>query len=52
VTEKEYLRAKAERCFRLARSINNPQATAELEKLGRELEQRAAELERSCRRRE
>jgi len=45
ISEPEYLRKKAQKCFRLARSINDPSAIAELEKFGRELEQRAAELE-------
>ena len=44
-SEIEYLRQQAEKCFRLSRSINDPKAVAELEKLGREFEQRAAELE-------
>ena len=45
MTEAEYLRQKAQKCFRLARSINDPKAVAELEELGRELQQRARELE-------
>ena len=46
MTEVEYLRHLARKCFRLARSVNDPKATADLEALGRELEQRAAELEK------
>ena len=45
MSEAEYLRQKAQKCFRLARSINDPRAVAELETLGRELQQRAIELE-------
>jgi len=45
ISEAEYLRQKAQKCFRLARSINDQRAVAELEKFGRELEQRATELE-------
>jgi hypothetical protein len=46
MTEIEYLRQMARKCFRLARSINDPSAIAALETFGRELELRAAELER------
>ncbi len=45
MSEVEYLRQKAEKCFLLALSITDQRAIAELEKLGRELERRAAELE-------
>jgi hypothetical protein len=44
--EVEYLRRLARKCFRLSRSVNDPQAIAQLEAFGRELEQRAAELEK------
>ena len=44
-SEIEYLRQQAEKCFRLSRSVNDPKTVAELEKLGREFERRAAELE-------
>ena len=33
MSEAEYLRLKAQRCFRLARSINDPKTVAELEEL-------------------
>ena len=46
MTEIECLRHLAQKCFRLARSINDPKAIVELEEFGRELEQRAAELEK------
>ena len=46
MTELEYLRHLARKCFRLARSINDPKAIADLEAFGRELEQRATELEK------
>ena len=45
MSEAEYLRQKAQKCLRLARSINDPRAIAELEALGRELQQRATQLE-------
>lgn len=45
MSEAEYLRLKAQQCFRLARSINDPKTVAQLEEFGRELEQRATELE-------
>ncbi len=45
MSQVEYLREQARKCFRLARSITDPKAAAELEKLGREFEQRAAALE-------
>jgi hypothetical protein len=48
MTDVEYLRHQARRCFRLARSINDPNTVAQLEALGREFEQRASELERRC----
>jgi hypothetical protein len=51
MSEVKYLRQKAQKCFRLARSINDLRAVAELEKFGRELEQRATELERKADRR-
>jgi hypothetical protein len=38
MSEFNYLRQQARKCFRLARSITDPEAVAELEKLGRELE--------------
>lgn len=41
-----YLRDQAARCFRLARSINHHQVIAELEAMGRELLEKAAEVER------
>ena len=43
-----YLREQARRCFRLARSINHPQAIAELEAMGRDFEGRAAEEEKAA----
>jgi hypothetical protein len=49
MTEIEYLRQMARKCFRLARSVNHPSAVAALEEFGRELEQRAAEIERHAR---
>ena len=48
MSQVEYLRNQAQKCFRLARSILDPKAVAELEKLGRELEQKAAELEQDA----
>jgi hypothetical protein len=45
MTQIEYLRHLARKCFRLARSINDSKAIAELEEFGRELERRAADLE-------
>ncbi len=48
MTEAEHLRALAQKCFRLARSINDPAAIADLEDFGRELETRAAKLEQRC----
>jgi hypothetical protein len=45
MSEIEYLRDQAKRCFRLIRMINHPQAIVELEKMARELEERAARLE-------
>jgi hypothetical protein len=46
MTEIEYLRHLARKYFRLTRSINDPSAIAAPEAFGRELERRAAELER------
>ena len=46
MTEIEYLRDLAQKCIRLTRSINDAKAIAALEEFGRELEQRAAALER------
>jgi hypothetical protein len=46
MSQAEYLRKQAQKCFRLARSILDAEVIAELEKLGRELEQKAAEVER------
>ena len=46
MTEVEYLRQLAQKCLRLARTINDPSAIAALEQFARELEQRAAELVR------
>jgi hypothetical protein len=43
----EQLRAQAKRCFRLARSITDESIARELEVMGRELEQKAAEIERA-----
>ena len=45
MTEIEYLRHLAQKCFRLTRSINDPTAITALETFGRELERRAAALE-------
>jgi len=42
----DYLRYQAERCFRLARAVNDPAVVAMLETLGRELEAKAREVER------
>ncbi len=39
------MREQARRCFRLARSISNPEVIEALEALGREFETKAAELE-------
>lgn len=46
MTEVEYLRHLARKCFRLARSVTDPKAIADLEAFGRELEQPATELEK------
>jgi hypothetical protein len=40
------LRRQAERCFRLARAINNHDVVVMLERLGREFEEKAREIER------
>jgi hypothetical protein len=40
-----YLRAQAERCFRLARGAVGPRLADELEGLGRSLKQEATEVE-------
>jgi hypothetical protein len=40
------LRDRARRCFRLARTINDPDAIAKLEEMGRELEAKASQIER------
>jgi hypothetical protein len=48
MSQSKYLREQAQKCFRLARSITDTKAVTELEKLGRELEQKAAELERDA----
>ncbi len=40
------LRRQAERCFRLARAINNHDVVAMLERLGSEFEEKAREIER------
>ena len=45
--EAPYLRRQAQRCFRLARSINSPDVIAELEKMGREFECRAAKIDKA-----
>lgn len=42
----DHLRRQAERCFRLARAVNNHDVVAMLEQLGRELEAKAVEVER------
>jgi len=39
------LREQAQRCSRLAKSIYNPEAAADLEAYARQLEERAQELE-------
>jgi hypothetical protein len=39
------LRRQAERCFRLARWINNPDVIEELKRMGREFECRAAKID-------
>ncbi|MGO8919815.1 MAG: hypothetical protein ACLQJR_28280 [Stellaceae bacterium] len=44
--EPDDLRRQAERCFRLARTVNNHEVVAMLERLGRELEETAREIER------
>ena len=46
MTEVEYLRQLAQKCLRLARTINDPSTIATLEQFAREFELRAAELER------
>jgi hypothetical protein len=46
MSDADGLRERAQRCLRLARSINNPDAIATLEAMGRELEARALEIER------
>jgi hypothetical protein len=48
MTEVEYLGHQARKCFRLARSITDARAIADLEEFGRELERRAAELEKAA----
>lgn len=48
MTEAEYARELAKKCFRLVQSINDPKAIADIERFGRELERRAEELERRC----
>ena len=40
-----WLREEAQRCFRLARTINHPEVARQLEARGRELEERARALE-------
>jgi len=42
----DYLRHQAERCFRLARAVNDHAVVAMLETLGRQLEEQAREVER------
>jgi len=42
------LRREAERCFRLARAVNDPHVVAQLEELGHDLESRASALERAA----
>jgi hypothetical protein len=39
------LRAQAQRCYRLARSVNAPDVVAMLETMARELEEMAAQLQ-------
>jgi len=39
------MRQQAQRCFRLARAISNPEVVEALEALGHEFEAKAAELE-------
>jgi hypothetical protein len=39
------LRAQAQRCYRLARSVNAPDVVAMLERMARELEEMAAQLQ-------
>lgn len=41
----EHMREQARRCFRLARSISNPEVIEALEALGREFEAKAEALE-------
>jgi hypothetical protein len=45
--EARYLRRQAQRCFRLARSINSSDVIAELERMGREFECHADKIERA-----
>jgi len=40
-----WLREEAQRCFRLARTINHPEVAEQLEARGRELEERARCIE-------
>lgn len=41
------LRQKAQRCFRLAKTVNHPNDAATLEAMDRKFEQQAAALERT-----
>jgi len=44
----DYLRYQAERCFRLARAVNDHAVVAMLENLGHQLEEKAREVERAA----
>lgn len=45
--EAERLRTQARRCFRLARSITDEAIARDLDAMGRELEQKASDIERA-----
>ncbi|HYM01818.1 MAG TPA: hypothetical protein VET85_02665 [Stellaceae bacterium] len=45
ISKAEWLRNKAQKCARLARSINDPEVAAKLEAYARELMERACSIE-------
>jgi len=45
ISNSEWLRNKAQKCARLARSINDPEVAAKLEAYARELSERASSIE-------
>jgi hypothetical protein len=49
MTDANHLRQQAERCFRLARAIVNPDVVALLEGLGQELMAKAAKVDGAAR---